>query len=139
MSRTVQHIALNCRDRLGQEEFYTKHFGFRRARVFEAGKPGEFVMLRLGDTCMELFQAGADAAEASGGEQPVGFKHMCFEVPDLQAKVDELAAAGFEMGRIIDCDHQSPGLAVCFFKDPEGNVLELMQNWQDDPDVPSAG
>jgi glyoxylase I family protein len=138
MGRTVQHIALNCRDRLAQEEFYSDHFGFRRARVFEAGTPGEFVMLRLGDTCMELFQAG-DPAGKSGGEQPVGFKHMCFEVPDLQAKVDELAAAGFEMGPVIDCSHQSPGLAVCFFKDPEGNVLELMQGWQDDPDVPSGG
>ena len=25
---------------------------------------------------------------------------------------------------------------VCFFKDPEGNVLELMQGWQDQPDPP---
>jgi glyoxylase I family protein len=95
-------------------------------------------MLRLEDTCMELFQAGPGAREAAGGEQAVGFKHIAFEVPDVQAKADELAAAGFEMGRVIDCSHQSPGLAVCFFKDPEGNVLELMQCWQDDPGLPTS-
>jgi glyoxylase I family protein len=136
MSKMVQHIALNCRDRIAQEEFYCRHFGFGRARVMEAGTPNEFVMLRLGDTCMELFQARNVPEDAAGGEQPVGFKHLCFEVPDLEAKVKELAAAGYDLDPIIDCSGITPGMAVCFFRDPEGNVLELLQGWQDEDAPP---
>lgn len=136
MSATVQHLALNCRDRIAQEKFYTKHFGSRRARVFNAGQPDEFVMLRLGDACLELFQADSSASDASGGEQRVGFKHLCFEVVDITETVAELKADGMETGPIIDCGHQVPGLKVCFLRDPEGNVIELMQGWQDDPNPP---
>ena len=80
----VQHLALNCRDRLAQEKFYTEHFGFKRARVFNPGQPGEFVMLRLGSMCLEFF--GVDDKQSTGGEQTVGFKHLAFEVPDLDAR-----------------------------------------------------
>jgi len=136
MTSTVQHVALNCKDRVGQERFYGKHFGFRRARVFNAGRPDEFVMMRLADTCMELFQAADLPPDASGGEQQVGFKHFCFQVPDVAAKVAELDADGIETGPVIDCGHQVPGLKVCFFRDPEGNVLELMEGWQDEGSPP---
>ncbi|MCK4376201.1 MAG: VOC family protein [Candidatus Brocadiae bacterium] len=137
MPKIVQHVAVNCKDKAAQEQFYTKHFGFRRARVFNPGRPDEFVMLRLGDTCMELFQADA-GPDASGGEQEVGFKHFCFQVPDVARKVAELNADGMQTGPVIDCSDQVPGLKVCFFNDPEGNVLELMEGWQDEADPPPA-
>jgi glyoxylase I family protein len=133
MARTVQHIGFNCRNKAVQERFYTKHFGFGRARVFEAGRPNEFVMLRLGDTCMELFPAAGAGPKDSGGEQKVGFKHFCLQVTDIAAKAAEVQADGVKTGPVIDCGHQVPGLKVCFFSDPEGNVVELMEGWQDDP------
>lgn len=136
MPSNVQHIAMTCRDRLAQEKFYATHFGYTRARVFKAGEPDEFVMLKLADTRLELFQARGENADASGGEQPVGFRHLCFEVAEIEARAAELNAAGTETGRIIDCSDQVPGLKVCFFKDPEGNVVELMEGWQDDPSPP---
>ncbi len=131
----VAHLALNCRDRLAQERFYTEHFGFRRCRVFNAERADEFVMLRLGDMRMELFGADAPPA-ASGGEQAVGFKHLCFEVPDIEAKRAALAAAKLDVGPVIDCGDTVPGLKVCFFRDPEGNVVELMTGWQDEEAPP---
>ena len=127
---TVQHIALNCRDLRAQEHFYAKHFGFRRSRVFNAGKPDEFIMLRLGSVCLELFSARAPAV-ARGGEQPVGFKHLAFEVPDLKLAIAALQADSIAMGEIIDCAAAVPGLRVCFFNDPDGNQLELMQGYRD--------
>ena len=132
MSTVVQHIAMNCIDPVRQQQFYTTHLGFRRARVFNEGAPDEFVMLRLGDCCLELFQAGPDASSARGGEQPVGFKHLAFEVSDIRAKVRALREAGMEMGEIIDCSEHVDGLHVCFFQDPEGNIIELMQGWHDE-------
>jgi len=131
----VQHIAFNCVDRRKQEEFYTRFLGFRRARVFNPGRADEFVMLRLGSTCLELFD-GPDGA-ATGGEQPVGFKHLAFEVRDLGARVKEMADAGVAMGDIIDCSGVTPGMRVCFFRDPDGNILELMENWADEEHPPA--
>ena len=127
----VQHVALNCRDLKVQEQFYAKHFGFRRARVFNEGTPGEFVMIRLGTTCLELFSAGAVSTSQAGGEQPVGFKHLAFEVADLDAAVAALRADGIRTDEIIDCSSVVEGMRVCFFDDPEGNRLELMQGFQD--------
>ena len=94
MAVTVQHIALNCKNRDAQEKFYTKHFGFRRARVFNAGKAGEFVMLRLGAVCLELFPAAHTSSADQGGERAVGFKHLAFQVPDVGSKAAELNADG---------------------------------------------
>jgi glyoxylase I family protein len=126
----IQHIGFNCRDRIAQEQFYTKHFGFARARVFNRGKEGEFVMLRKGETCIELF-ASSDASQ-SGGEQVVGFKHLAFEVDDLDEIVGELKADGMSVGDIVDCSKHVPGMRVCFFNDPDGNRIELVQGFKDE-------
>lgn len=127
----VQHLALNCKDVKRQEAFYSRHFGFRRARVFNANTPGEFVLLRLGTVCLELFPAKAEAKADIGKEQPIGFKHLAFEVPDLEAAIAELKADGIEPGPIIDCSKILAGMRVCFFDDPDGNRLELMQGYKD--------
>jgi glyoxylase I family protein len=128
---SIQHISLNCKDRNISEHFYSKHFGFRRARVFNQGQPNEFVMLRLGGCCIELFPAKPEAVPAHGGEQPVGFKHLAFEVPDIQATVKQLEEDGVKTEGIIDCNDICKGLKVCFFVDPDGNRLELMQGYTD--------
>ncbi len=128
---TVHHIALNCRDPRKQEAFYTKQFGFRRSRVFNEGTPDEFVMLRLGPTCLELFSVKEADRARSGGEQPVGLKHLAFGVDDLEEAVARLQEDGIETDGIIDCSDVVEGLRVCFFDDPEGNRLELMQGYTD--------
>lgn len=127
----IQHIALNCRDLRAQEQFYTRHFGFQRARVFNAGTPDEFIMLRLGTTCLELFQAGAGHASDKGGEQPVGLKHLAFTVPSVEEAVRKLNADGIGTDPIIDCSSIVKGMKVCFFNDRDGNRLELMEGYQD--------
>lgn len=127
----IHHIGFNCRDRIAQEKFYTRHFGFKRARVFNRGKENEFVMLRLGTTCLELFGAASDS---QGGEQPIGFKHLAFEVTDIDALRDRLLAEGIKpiSPEVLNKDDIIPGLRLFFFRDPEGNILELMQGWKDE-------
>jgi glyoxylase I family protein len=123
----MHHVALNCKDLGRQEAFYTRHFGFRRVRVHNAGRPDEFVMLQLGATCLELFSAMGEAKTQSSGEQAVGFKHLAFEVPDLDAALADLHSGGIETEEIIDCSPIVLGLRICFCHDPDGNRLELMQ------------
>lgn len=128
----IQHVAFRCTDRDRQEKFYTKHFGFKRARVFNRGKPDEFVMLRLGSTCMELFPGSAADAQKRGGEQAIGFTHLAFEVPSIAEAVKRLQADGIKTEPVFDCSGDSPGLSVCFFADPDGNRIEIMQGWTDE-------
>ena len=132
---SVQHIGFTCRDVAKQEAFYTKFLGFRRARVFFRGTPDEVVMLRLGSVCIELFPPGGADNSARGGEQAIGFKHLAFEVDNMDEKIKELKDAGFQMGEIIDCSELVPGLRICFFNDPDGNSVELMEKWSDEDDA----
>ena len=128
---TIQHIALNCRDLKHQVQFYRKHFGFKPARVFNEGKPDEFIMLRLGAMCLELFQSTHVLPSSQGGEQSIGFKHLALEVSNLDAALAALRADGIQTEEIYDCSSIVKGMRVTFFNDPEGNRLELMQGYQD--------
>ncbi len=88
---TFNHVAFNCRNLAAQEAFYTKHFGFKRSRTFHRGEPGEFFMLKLGSVRLEMFPTdAAKIADAKGGEQPVGFKHLAFNVPKLEPFIEAL-------------------------------------------------
>ena len=129
--RSIQHIAFNCRDIEKQEAFYVKHFGFKRCRVFNEGESGEFIMLRLGDMRLELFSATEGSGNESGKEQPVGFKHLAFEVENIEQSIEALKQDGIETGDILDCSKHLPGMRVCFFDDLEGNKIELMEGYKD--------
>jgi glyoxylase I family protein len=127
------HIALNCWDLAAQEAFYTKHFGFKRSRTFNRGKPDEFFMLKLGSVRLELFPTDrAKTAGMQGGEQPIGFKHLAFDVPKLEPVLDALRDDGIEPDPIIELPHLASGFRIVFFRDPEGNVLELMEGYRDE-------
>ncbi len=125
------HIAFNCHNIPAQEAFYIKHFGFKRCRTFNRGKPDEFFLLKLGSMRLELFTAKADAG-AKGGEQPIGYKHVAFEVPKLEPFIEALRADGIDLDPIRDVSHLVPGLRIVFFRDPEGNIVELMEGYHDE-------
>jgi glyoxylase I family protein len=126
------HIALYCRDIAAQEKFYTKHFGLKRSRTLHKGEPGEFFLMKLGSMRLELFPNPKAAAADKGGEQAVGFRHIAFEVPKLESARDALLADGVDCDEIKDVSHVIPGCRICFFRDPEGNIIELMEGYQDE-------
>lgn len=129
----INHIAFFCRNLAAQEAFYTKHFGFKRSRTFRRGEPGEFFMLKRGDVRLELFPTDPAKSEGQkGGEQPVGFRHLAFNVPKLEPVIEALKADGIECDPIIDASKHVPGLRIVFFRDPEGNILELMEGYVDE-------
>jgi glyoxylase I family protein len=133
VSFMVNHLALNCLDVAAQEAFFSKHFGFRRSRTFNPGKPNEFIMLKLGSMRLELFPADrAHSSNQKGGEQRIGFKHLAFDVPKLETAMQSLQGDGIQFDPVIEQDHVTPGLRVVFFRDPEGNIIELMEGYRDE-------
>jgi glyoxylase I family protein len=127
------HVAFNCRDLASQERFYTKHFGFQRSRTFNRGQPDEFIMLKLGTMRLELFPTESlKVATCNAGEQAVGFKHLAFNVPAIEPILEALKADGVSCDPIIDCSKISPGMRIVFFRDLEGNIIEMMENYADE-------
>ena len=131
MTQAQQHLAMTCRDLEASRAFYETHLGFKVARTFRDGDGNTFYMMRLGPFCLEMFQAGdPDAAELTYGG--LGFSHLAFGVPDLDARIAELSAAGVAMGEVVDGSFYIPGLRLCFFEDPDGNRLEINEGMTDE-------
>ena len=83
------HVALACSDPLATERFYTKHFGFRRARVIPLGQE-QIVFLKLGEVYLELFRARESRPlppPAEDGPWFPGVRHLAFQVDDVDAQL----------------------------------------------------
>ena len=96
------HISLTCRDPLATERFYTRYFGFMRARVVQVGD-GQIVFIRNREMYFELFQATAEApvapADNDGYPWP-SVRNVSFMVDDVDAAQIEAVgdAAGDDVG-----------------------------------------
>jgi len=135
---TFSHIALNCADPLTVERWYTRHFGFRRARVFAPG-PGQVVMIKRDDIYMELFPASEESPAppaAEDGPKHPGWRHLAFRIDDLDGKLAEMGDdARINLGP-LDMGQFIPGMRSVWLADPEGNVVELNHGYVDEADPP---
>ena len=113
-------IAVKDIDRAKQ--FYTDKLGLKPFE--EMG--GEFFMLKSGDTTVNVYKsefAGTNKATA-----------LTFDVDDIDAEVRELKDKGitFEhydvQGLKPDGDiYSGEGMKTAWFKDPDGNILSLVE------------
>jgi glyoxylase I family protein len=127
---SLHHVALRCRNLAAQEAFYTRHFGFKRSATLNRGQPNEFFLLKLGSVRLEFFPPEAASEQARGGEQAVGFRHLAFEVPKLEPLLEALKADGIQPDPIIEIAERN--LRIVFFRDPEGNIIELVEGALDE-------
>lgn len=139
-SLRFSHVALNCRDPLATERFYTEHFGFRRARVVPL-EGDQIVFLRAGEVLLELFRAeGAAATAPTDGDGPhgVGVRHVAFQVDDVDAMLASMGAdADVTLGP-LDFDAFIPGWRTVWVRDPDGHVVEISQGYRDEAEPPVA-
>lgn len=127
------HVGLNCRDQKETEDFYTRWFGFERARVVEAGDE-RVVFLRSGDAWLELFASAAEALvepAEDGPPHPGTVRHLAFQVDDVDAFL------GKAEGRLrvtlgpLSFDEFIPGWRTVWVSDPDGVVIEVSQGYTD--------
>ena len=122
--------------------FYTKHFGFRRTRVYPAETIpglGQVVIITSGPLSLELFPAREEApAPPAGGDGPwyPGFRHLAYLVDDLDAKLAEMGDEARLTFGPIDLGSIIPGMRVAWLADPEGNIVELNQGYVDEENPP---
>ncbi len=135
---TVAHVGVTCRDPLVSEEFYTRHFGFQRARVVPLGDR-QIVFLKLADIYLELFQAEADSpipSPSKDGYPHPGWRHISFRVDDVDAKLAEMGREAKVMLGPLSFDDFIPGWKAAWIADPDGNILELSQGYVDQENPP---
>jgi methylmalonyl-CoA/ethylmalonyl-CoA epimerase len=126
----IHHVAVVVRDIDAAIGLYRDKLGLEVEAVMEMAYDHVVIgFLPVGGTKIELVQPTDDTTgtarflEAKGE----GFHHVCFEVPDIQAALDRLAAAGLVL---IDAAPRKGGEGPVAFVHPKschGVLVELIE------------
>lgn len=135
------HAAISTPDLERCIDFYTGVIGCEVAWTFEwdtgsadadamtglKDSAARAVMLKLGDTHLEVFEFSSPAAQTLDTLRPVnehGITHVCLLVQDLHGEYERMRAAGMKF-------HSPPLMQdsgyVIYGRDPDGNVVELIE------------
>ena len=115
---SVNHIGLFVKDLASSVEFYGDFFGFPVVKEF--GSSGaKIALLDIGGGQVELIQRPAPRDVSPSCE----WGHIAFHVPDFEEKLKKLDSLGLEKRIVTTGD----GSRLCFFADPDGHTLELME------------
>jgi predicted enzyme related to lactoylglutathione lyase len=106
------------------------------AKEFYEGTLGlsvEVLDEEFGVTRLQLADGGAILMYLSADMTPASYTMLNFEVDDIDAAVDDLAARGVGVERYDGFEQdekgimRGPGPSIAWFKDPSGNVLSVLQ------------
>ena len=116
----THHVALITANFECLRDFYTTVLGGAVRGAF----PGRnIVFVEAGSTTIEIVERPGYQGGPGGG-----WDHLAFEVADADAAYAELTAAGVPFHVAPkDFPEEAPSVRIAFFKDPDGNVLELFQ------------
>jgi glyoxylase I family protein len=131
------HVSIACNDMGTIERFYTKHFGFKRARVIPLGDD-QIVFIKRDELYLELFNAKEKPPVAKAGEDGPwypGFRHLAFQVDDVDAKIASMGSDVKVTLGPLDFDGFIPGWRTVWIADPEDNILEISQGYVDQEEL----
>ena len=132
------HVALNCKDPIAVEKFYTRHFGFKRSRVIPLGDT-QLVFTKSGNMYLEIF-ATSDSRPGPAPEKDgygyVGVRHIAFQVDNVDAKLAEMGDDAHIALGPLDFSDFIPGWRTVWVTDPEGNIVEISQGYSDQDNPP---
>src|SRR5215212_5665922 len=120
----AHHIAIYTRDLARLEAFYTQVLGFPVVRRWDAAG---IVFVDAGGLWIELTRQDApdDGSHPRGLDQGVGINHVAMQVDDVDLAFQQLADQGVRM-LAAPADYEN--VRVAFLADPDGNVLELIED-----------
>lgn len=135
------HAAISTPDLERSVRFYRELFGCTVVREFgwPQGMPAadaltalpnsaaRGVMLKLGNSFLEIFAFSSPIPKLGDPERPAcdhGITHICLEVQDSQGEYARLKAGGMRFHAPPQA--QDEGF-VTYGRDPDGNILELLE------------
>ena len=136
----MHHVAIATHNPGTLIQFYCNAFGFEKIlerpwtdmpqndAMFDLQKSAARVtVLRLGAQYLEVFAFSERPAGPDNFDRPVseaGFTHIGFEVTDIEAEFVRLEEAGVTWHAPPTA---GPAVRAAYGRDPEGNVLEILQ------------
>ncbi len=138
-SVTFAHVAVTCKDPITVERFYTRYFGFKRARVLPLGD-NQIVFVKSGNVYLEIFQSEGEApfpAPEKDGPQYPGLRHLAFKVDDIDTMLSQMGDDAKVTLGPLDFDDFIPGWRTVWVADPEGNIVEISQGYVDEENPPA--
>jgi len=114
----LNHIGVYVKDLDSSIKFYKDLFGFAVVNQFTSGE-AKIAMLDIGGGLLELVQR-----PGSPGTPPQGnWSHIALHEPDFDKRVAKLEKMGMELRKVT----RDNGEKLCFFRDPDGHMVELME------------
>ena len=144
----VHHVGILVNDFDRSLAFYSKLLGkepkintvveniseFDR-QVEAQGARARVAFFDVDNTSVELIEfVQPKEPRASDGDVPhvAGHKHLCFFVDDCRAAYDEMKADGYtfiaEPCNFADRNPDLKNVTFAYFRDPDGNVLEILED-----------
>jgi len=126
------HVAITVQDMERSVRFYRDLLGFDVLGQLLLNE-GSFkiVYLRSGGAHVELFEFRDHEAQTAVGVPDTvgGFKHLALQTDDVDGVAASLKAAGTEF--TVEPLDAAGGVRLAFFRDPDGNLLELVSGVPD--------
>ena len=141
MIMRFHHAAISTPDLARAVHFYTEVIGCQEAWSFswESGSAeadamtglkdsaANAMMLKLGDSFLEIFEFSSPAPAPGNPERPVcdhGITHICLQVQDLHGEYERLIKTGM---KFLSPPLTQESSYVIYGRDPDGNVVELIE------------
>ena len=122
MVKRLSHACLSSRNLPATERFYVEVMGFKVVHEFHnaAGERYGFFLHAGGGTFLEFFN------KPDAGRDEALFRHLCFEVDDIEAFAAHVRSHGF--ADIVVKRGRTDHILQCFITDPDGTMVELQQH-----------
>lgn len=113
----IDHVVLRVRDLAGMVKFYEQALGFREERRIDTLG---LVQMRAGASMFDLIASDAQVTTQN-------MDHLCFRIEpfDRDAIVTRLAPFGISVGETVERYGAEGSGPSVYFRDPEGNEIEL--------------
>jgi len=118
MIQGIEHTAIAAKDVERLAAFYVQTLGFQ---INHRGKTAIFVKASDG-SMIEIIPADGEAAEAT--LKTPGIRHLALTVTGFEAECERLTKAGVTF---LEPPVVKGGNKLVFFRDPEGNLLHLIE------------
>lgn len=128
----ADHVAVSVRDLERAKAWFAAALGLRPVREFELPSGARIAQVRNDAGAGVELIAVDDPAEGLHDATPaeamgrLGYGHVAFLVEDVDALVEELAAAGTRVASPPE-DIANGTRRMAFVHDPDGNLVELVQ------------
>lgn len=140
----INHVAISTRDIDALVAWYERAFGFELVSRggWEAGNPmidgivglrdsaAKTAIMRCGTFNIEIFEYLSPPGAPNPAERPAsdhGYTHFCVETNDIDADYVRLQGLGMTFHAPPTPAGSVGSLRACYGRDPEGNIIELIQ------------